>query len=245
MAMELTNDLPREVAQVLDDFVQAAREAFGGDLVSIVLFGSGAEGALRPTSDLNVIVVLAAFDPRKAAELRGAARTAHAAANLAAMYLLRDEVAPAFDAFAQKFADITRRHRVLYGDDPFAGLTVARDALIRRLHQVLLNLTLRLRAAFIERGSREEQLAHAIANSAGPLRTCAANLVVLEGSAPPSPKAALERLTQSLGGDWSEALADITRARAGDALAPGAAERTLVRLIELAERMRGRARELR
>jgi predicted nucleotidyltransferase len=244
MATELTNDLPREVARVLDDFVQAARDAFGDDLVSVVLFGSGAEGALRPTSDVNVIVVLSAFDPRRAAEMRGPARTAHAAANLEAMYLLRDEVAAAAEAFAQKFADIGRRHRVLYGDDPFAGLAVPRDALVKRLHQVLLNLTLRLRAAYVERGFREEQLAHVIADAAGPLRTCASSLLALGGDAPPSPKVALERLTQSLNGDWSEVLADITRARAADALEPGAAERTLVRLIDLAGRMRARAREL-
>ena len=82
-----------------------------------MLFGSGAEGALRPTSDVNVAVVLERFDPRKAAALRSAFRTAHTAANLAALYLLRPEVAAAAEAFAQKFADIERRHRVLYGDE--------------------------------------------------------------------------------------------------------------------------------
>ena len=46
-------DLPDVVARVLDDFVAAAREAFGDDLVSIVLFGSAAEGALRATSDVS------------------------------------------------------------------------------------------------------------------------------------------------------------------------------------------------
>ena len=245
MNAELTTDLPPEVARVLDDFVQAARDAFGADLEAVVLFGSGAEGALRPTSDVNLIVVLAAFDPAKAAPLRGAFRTAHAAANLSVMYLRRDEVPAAAEAFAQKFADIARRHRVLYGSDPFAGLSVPRDALIRRLDQVLLNLTLRLRAAFVARGLREEQLAHAIADAAGPLRTCAANLLSLEGGAPPSPKAALERLTRDLGGDWDEVLANITRARTDEALPQGAAERTLTRLIDLAERMRARGRELR
>jgi len=55
-------DLSDVAARVLDEFVAAAREAFGHDLVSIVLFGSAAEGALRATSDVNVIVVLRAFD---------------------------------------------------------------------------------------------------------------------------------------------------------------------------------------
>ena len=239
-------DLPSDIGRILSEFVDAARAAFAGDLRSIVLFGSGAEGALRPTSDVNIVVVLAAFDPEKAAALRGAFRTAHAAANLSAMYILHSEVAAAAEAFAQKFADIERRHRVLYGDDPFAGLAVPRDALVRRLNQVLLNLTLRLRAAYIERGLRAEQLAHVIADVAGPIRTCAANLLALEGDAPPSPKEALERLTRSFEEpDWSEVLASLTRARQGDTLPAGDADRTLTRLIELTDRLRKRAQVLR
>src|SRR4026209_1761565 len=149
---EALRDLPPEVARVVTDFTEAARQAFGTDLDSIVLFGSDAEGALRPTSDVNIVVVLAAFDPVKAALLRDALRVAHAAADLSAMFLLRSEVQDAAQAFAQKFADIQRRHRVLHGEDPFATLAIPRAALITRLNQVLLNLTLRLRALYVERG---------------------------------------------------------------------------------------------
>jgi hypothetical protein len=45
--------------------------------------------------------------------------------------------------------------------------------------------------------------------------------------------------------DWPEVLANITRARQGGALPPGVADRTLTRLIDLAERLRARARALR
>ena len=48
---ELMRDLPEDVASVLADVVGAARDAFADDLVSVVLYGSAAEGALRPTSD--------------------------------------------------------------------------------------------------------------------------------------------------------------------------------------------------
>ncbi len=71
-------DLPDVVARVLDDFVAATREAFGDDLVAIVLFGSAAEGALRATSDVNVIVILRAFERARADAVRGAVRVAQA-----------------------------------------------------------------------------------------------------------------------------------------------------------------------
>jgi hypothetical protein len=72
------------------------------------------------------------------------------------MFLLATEVPAAMEAFAAKFADVLRRRRVLFGDDPFAGRTIPRAAEIARLRQVLLNLILRLRAAYVSDGDREE-----------------------------------------------------------------------------------------
>ena len=240
-----TQDLPAEVGRVLDDFVVQARQAFGDDLDSVVLFGSAAEGALRPTSDVNVLLVLTAFDREKADRLREPLRVAQAAARLSAMFLLREEVEPATQAFAQKFADILRRRRVLLGADPFTSIAIPRAALITRLRQVLLNLTLRLRALYMERSLREEQIVRAIADTAGPLRTCAASLLELEGRAAPSPREALRAVAATLGGDWEAVLARVSEARERRLLPAGVAPDTLVRLIELAGLMRVRALALR
>jgi predicted nucleotidyltransferase len=235
----LIQDLPAEVIRVLEDFVGRAREAFGPDLDAVVLYGSAAEGALRATSDVNVILVLAAFDRAKADRLRDPLLLAHAAVRLSAMFLLRDEVGAATQAFAQKFADVLRRRRVLHGTDPFAGLAIPRAALLARLGQVLLNLTLRLRATYVERGGHEEQLAVVVAEAAAPLRTCAAGILDLEGTPASSPKEALRALAARLGGaGWELVLARLSEARERRLLPPGVAGDTLVRLIELTRRMR-------
>jgi predicted nucleotidyltransferase len=113
-------DLPAPVARVLEEVLAAARGALGDDLHAAVLFGSAAEGRLRPTSDVNLIFVLEGFDPVRVEALRGQLSLAQAAVRLAPMFLRRDEVQAAAEAFAQKFADIGRRHRVLLGPDPFA-----------------------------------------------------------------------------------------------------------------------------
>ena len=49
------NDLPPQVEQSVNRFVKVARAAFGADLVSIVMYGSAAEGRLRATSDVNTV----------------------------------------------------------------------------------------------------------------------------------------------------------------------------------------------
>ena len=229
---------------VLEEFTLAAREAFADDLVSVVLFGSGAEGALRAASDLNVLVVLRRFDPKKASALAGPLRAGQAAARLRAMFLLEDEIPDATRAFAVKFADILRRHRVLFGSDPFAGTTVPRHDLVLRLRQSLLNLTLRLREAWTAQEGYPEQTTKTIADTAGPLRAAAASLLALEGHEAPSPKEALKRVAEDVRGDPAAALDSISAAREHRPLGPGEAERTLLFMIDLGLTMRERAARL-
>lgn len=239
-------ELPAKVDSVLTEFVNATKKVFEEDLRSVVLYGSGAEGKLRPASDVNVIVVLAKFDQNKADQLREPLRLAEAAIKLRAMFLLEEEVPPAFQAFAVKFADVRRRRRVLYGDDPFGAISVSRTDAIFRLNQTLLNLILRLRESYISRGLREEQLVATIADAAGPLRSCAATLLELEGGTSLSSKDALQQISSSLPGaeKRNEELQLISEARQRHALPPGVAAPTLFHLIELARLMWERAAAL-
>ena len=193
---------------------------------------------------MNVIVVLDAFDPVAAQRLRGPLAMAHAAVRLRAMFLLREEIPSAAEAFSQKFADVRRRRRVLYGDDPFLGVAISSRALLKRLDQVLLNLTLRLRAAYVDRGVHEEQLVRVIAEAAAPLRTAAASVLDLEGAPTETPREALRRIAMALGPSWETVLARISEARERRALPAGVPSRTLMDLIELASYMRTRVRTL-
>jgi methyl-accepting chemotaxis protein len=189
------------------------------------------------------MVVLSTFNQVKADKLREPFRMAQAAVQLRSMFILESELQPAMKAFAVKFGDILRRRRVIYGEDPFEGLTVSRNDSIVRLKQTLLNLTLRLRELYIERGLREEQLAVVIADMAGPLRSCAATLLELEGRPAKSAKEALQSVAASLTHVNSSAgeISRISEARVKRTLPPGTAAPTFFHLIDLAHSMWQRA----
>jgi predicted nucleotidyltransferase len=238
-------ELPREVSQALGEFVDAARAALGPDLVSVVLFGSAAEGRLRATSDVNLILVLARFDIARIDALREPLRSAHALIQLSAMLILEAEVPAAAEAFAVKFADIHERHKLLHGKDVFASLTPSRPAMLVRLRQILLNYILRTRERYALVSLREEQLAAVVADSAAPLRSAAALILAVEGRPAPSPKAALELLAGELdGAKYREALANLSRARDETALPAGAGRATTLSLLELAQALHQRALRL-
>lgn len=234
-------DVPETVKAVVDDLVAAAPAAFGADLRSIVLYGSAAEGRLRATSDVNLLFVLASFD-RRVDAFREPLRFARAAANLNAMFVLESELAEASVAFAEKFADIAHRHVVLYGDDVVARLAIPRDARVRRLQQVTLNLVLRLREQYVLRSLREEQCALAVADATAPLRIAAATILELEGRGTHAPKEALALVVDDLGDDVFRALLPhLSEAREQRVLPPGEAAQLFFVTIGLARALHDRA----
>lgn len=243
--MDAAHQLPDQVARILEDFRKAAVAAFGADLVSMTLYGSAAENRLRPTSDVNVALVLQRFDRAQADAIREALRIGRAAIGLDSMFVLTSELPYAAEAFAEKFSDIARRRKVLHGSDVFAGLHISREATIARLKQVLLNLIMRTRRSYLERSLREEQLVRLIADEAGPLRSAAATLLDLEGRSADSPKQALIDFADSVEKDrFAPALSALSDAREKQLLPAGRGAPTLFALLELAEAMRERASRL-
>jgi predicted nucleotidyltransferase len=234
--------LPLDVSQALAEFVEAAGKALGDDLVAAILFGSAAEGRLRATSDVNLMLVLRTFEPARVDALREPLRLAHATIRLEAMLIREGELADAAEAFAVKFADIAVRHRVLAGRDVLAGLKPSLEATRQRLRQILLNFVLRTRERYAITSLREEQLAVAVADCAAPLRAAAEIMLQLEDRPAASPKAALETVAAELGGGkWDDALANLSKAREERYLPPGVGAPTMVALLELGEALRARA----
>lgn len=233
-----TTRLAPEIEEELSRFVTAARDSFGDDLVSAVLFGSAAEGRLRSVSDVNVILLLKRFRQQSADQVRDAFRAAHAAMRLEVMFLLESEVEPAMDAFALKFSDILVRRRVLFGSDPFASLTIPAEVLRQRTVQALLNLMLRTRERYVLVSLREEQLPLVAADAVAPLRVCAAAILSLEGRPADAPREALAAMLAEPGCPGEDGLMQlIDAARRKESLPPGSAGPLVCALIAVAEFM--------
>lgn len=238
-------NVPDKVRQVLEGIVESARRAFGDDLRAIVLYGSAAEGRLRATSDVNLMFVLRRFDEEKANHFREPFRFASAAVDVNAMFVLEKELDLATREFAQKFADMQRRHVMLYGDDPLTHVNISREALVRRLQQTLLNLTMRMRELYLARSLREEQCALTIAEATGPLRASAASILELEGRGTLAPKEALYTFVHDLGpSDFIDLLPHLSEARERRVLPPGRAADLLFTTAELASALHDRAMAL-
>jgi hypothetical protein len=133
----------------------------------------------------------------------------------------------------------------LYGDDLFSNIDIPREALVRRLQQVLLNLTMRLRGSYVEQSLREEQCALTVAEAAAPLRTAAASILELEGRGTLAPKEALQAIVRELGdARFDELLPHISEARERRVLPAGRAAAMLFATLELARALHERSHRL-
>lgn len=237
MQIEMS-DLPKSVNDNLLNFVEKAKTSCENNLISVVLFGSAAEGRLRPTSDVNLILILQEFNINQINQLRETLRVAHAAIRLNVMFILESELETALEVFAVKFTDILSRHCILFGSDPFKNMEVSRKATLQRLQQVITNLILRLRERYAMVSLREEQLVPIIADISGPIRSCAGTILSLEGFKIDHPKEALQLLTKKFSEkNWEEILHNMSVAREKQELKPGEATSTLLGLLQLLNSM--------
>ena len=242
---DATRDLPSSAAHAITEVVEVATRSLDETLRSIILFGSAAENRLRATSDVNLLVVVTRFDPERVDAMRVVLQGSHAAVRLNVMWLLEEEIAAARDAFAVKFADIARRHHVLFGSDPFATMTIPRQAALTRVRQVLLNLVLRLRAGYALDRDREERLAVILADAVGPIRASAAEILDLEGSPAPSAREALDRLASQWSPDKAVPLIESIRtAREKRRLDSGEAPSVYLQALDLVRYLHRRADSL-
>ena len=182
-------DLPAEITATLENFRAKSVEAFGDSLKSLLLFGSAAEGRLRATSDVNIVMVFSRLDLDRVKAWRSQVEFMVAAINLQPLILLEDEIAAAAEAFTVKYFDILHRRRVLHGTDPFGTLEISDEALRRRVSQVLLNLALRLRHTLLL--GNDAGRARALVDAIGPLRASAVALQELTRQPRSEPREAL------------------------------------------------------
>jgi len=240
----LPDNLPADVREWLSRIASTLILSFGDELRAVILFGSAAEGRMRASSDVNLLIVLKRLDVDRLAGLAELLQAGAAAIELHPMFMLSSELPLAAEAFAVKFDDISHRHVLLYGVDPFADLVIPRALLVGHIQQVLLNLTLRARTLYAVNHGRDEVLAVAVADAAAPLRRSAHAILELRGMQSASPKESLEVLARELG-TAPEDLQSLTRARQELQLPAGTAGPLLLRLAALAEMMQGPAANLR
>jgi predicted nucleotidyltransferase len=175
--------------KLLEQLTGKMQQAFGEQLVSVVLYGSAAVGDHhRKFSDYNILCVLAEITRRELAAGEPIFRWWREQGSPSPLLLSESEVASSTDCFAIEFLDIQRHHRILFGRDVIAPLVVDQSFYRAQVEHDLRAKLLRLRQKAAGMLSEPDQLRRLLADSVSTFCVLFRHALALHGLEPPSRK---------------------------------------------------------
>lgn len=151
--------VPKEPNEIFPEMISDCKEVFGDDLVSIILYGSAAEGYYSPgRSDINFLVVLTEAgidDLDRAFGKIGKWRRKKIATPL---FLTEDYVRSSVDVYPIEYLNFQRHHLLVYGKDVLEDLVVDRRMLRLQCEREIKGKLLLLRRVFLETEGKSRAL---------------------------------------------------------------------------------------
>ena len=149
-----------------EELVEQLQKAMPGRLCSAVLYGSAAAGDfVAGTSNYNVLLVV---DRLGVAELDALSKPAlqwAKAGNRPPLLFTRSELKASADVFPIELLDIRQSHRMLFGEDPLAQITIRPEHLRLQLERELKEKLLALRERYLLTGGKPKRVVELLASS--------------------------------------------------------------------------------
>lgn len=162
------------------------RTAYGEALHAVVLYGSAVAGEyIEKRSDYNILVIADDFPADRMGAVSSVARAWSDAGNPAPMTFTSAEWRASADVFPMEYSDVLERHRVLFGDAPFEGITVSRSDLRLQVEHQALGKLLRLRQGALLAGTDAKRQIELLSASLSTIMVVFRGVVRLSGGTPP------------------------------------------------------------
>jgi predicted nucleotidyltransferase len=191
--------------QNLTDLVTRLKNAAGGNLLSVILYGSAATEEFHPGySDLNVLCIMQSLGRDDLSKLHAASAWWAKKGHPAPLFFTLSELHHSADVFAIELLDIKAAHRVLHGEDVIASLHVPME--LHRLHveRELRSNTLRLRQHYVMYPADSRKTLELMTSSISTFAALFRHALIALGEDPPrSKRSTMDRLGAVLGFDPS------------------------------------------
>jgi hypothetical protein len=150
---------------------------FGERLLAFVAWG---QPGAQPAPSLALVRSISADDLDHCA---ARAASWHRDGCATPLLLTRDEFAGSLDAFPIEYGEILDTHLILFGADPFAGMTISRDDLRRACEVQVRSHLVHLRENYIECRGRQSDVTALVAEAAPAFALILRRLARLDGMA--------------------------------------------------------------
>ena len=192
-----------EKEKELNQLVEKLKAAAGANLKAVVLYGSAAAGEFqRKYSDLNVLCVVERLGAAEMDQLNPAVTWWVRRRQPPPMVFTLEELRRSADVFAIELLDIQASHRVLYGEDVFAGMEIPMKLHRVQVERELRTQLVRLREHYLATPRNAKKLLRLMTASVSTFATLFRHALITLGEQAPQPKrAVVDRLASVLGFD--------------------------------------------
>jgi hypothetical protein len=175
----------RGLQEKLSEMVRRLEAAFGGHLVSVVLYGSAAmDDWHEHSSDINILCVLDQLFRHELAQSEPVFRWWRQQGNPPPLLMSEEELRASTDCFPMEFHDMQEHRRLLYGKDVIQQLNVDRSFYRAQVEHELRAKQIRLRQRAAEVLSRPEQLLNLLIDSVSTFCVLGRHALILSGRQP-------------------------------------------------------------
>lgn len=158
--------IPKIPDEIFTEFCDDMRSAFGEDLVSVVLFGSGARGEYIPKkSDVNFLVVVKDNSPSELIAYRKCLSKWEKRNVATPLFLTEEYIRSSLDTFPIEFLEMKTAYKVIQGDDLLAHVQFEKTDLRMQAERELKGKLLHLRQEFLESRGKVETLTMLVSSS--------------------------------------------------------------------------------
>jgi hypothetical protein len=151
---------------LLEKYVREIQSAYGANVVSIVLYGSGAGEEYHPKrSDLNFLIVLKDTSLPELKKARNVFLKWHKKHTAVPLVMDQEYIAASLDTFPIEFLNIQGQSQTLFGPDPVSGLQFDKKWVRLQAERELKGKLLRLQHVYLEVKKIDRELVHIIYDS--------------------------------------------------------------------------------
>jgi len=157
---------PSSPEEIFDQFVADLKGIYGDQLISVILYGSGATGEYVPgKSDINFLVVVGDNSIGRLERSIPLVKKWAKRRVAVPLFLTREYIESSLDAFPIEFLVMKLSHRLVYGEDILEDIPISPSDLRLQCERELKGKLLRLRQAFLESGGKRKELGILVSES--------------------------------------------------------------------------------
>jgi len=185
----MLSKIPHSPEKIFDEFANDMKAVFANDLVSIVLYGSGAKGEyVYKKSDLNFLVVLTEDGIRNLARAFDLVKKWSKRKVAVPLFVTKEYINSSLDSFPIEFLNMQKYHKLVYGEDVLSGLKIEKDNLRLQCEEQVKGKLLHLREEFLSTLGKKEALKRLIRISVPTFSSLFTALLSLKDIEAPSQK---------------------------------------------------------